>query len=44
MQLDEQVTEGTKHGSIRVDMHGAYGVMMALFKKNMVKKSSLKKY
>ena len=44
MQLDEQVTEGTKHGSIRADMHGTYGVMMALFQKNMVKKSSLKKY
>lgn len=44
MQLDEQVTEGARHRSIRADMHGAYGMMMALFKKNMVKKSSLKKY
>lgn len=43
MQLDVEVREGTKHRSIRVDMHGTYGVM-ALFKKNMVKKSSLKKY
>lgn len=34
MQLDEQVTEGTKHGSITVDMHGTYGVM-ALFKKKI---------
>ena len=43
MQLDEQVTEGTKHGSIRVDMHGAYGVMMALFKKKSGKKIKLEK-
>ena len=43
MQLDEQVTEGTKHRSIRVDMHGTYGVMALFKKKNLVKKSSLKK-
>ena len=43
MQLDEQVTEGTRHRSIRVDMHGTYGVMALFKKKNLVKKSSLKK-
>ena len=40
MQLDEQVTEGTKHRSIRVDMHGTYGVM-ALFKKKYGKKNGI---
>ena len=44
MQLDEQLREGTKHGSIRADMHGTYGVMALFKKKDMVKKSSLKKY
>ena len=38
MQLDEQVTEGTKHRSIRVDMRGTYGVM-ALFEKKYGKKN-----
>ena len=42
MQLDEQVTEGTKHRSIRVDMHGTYGVM-ALFKKKSGEKIKLEK-
>ena len=42
MQLDEQVREGTKHRSIRADMHGTYGVM-ALFKKKYGKKIKLEK-
>lgn len=42
MQLDEQVREGTKHRSIRVDMHGTYGVM-ALLKKKYGKKIKLEK-
>lgn len=43
MQLDEQVTEGTKHRSIRVDMHGAYGDD-GFIQKKYGKKIKLEKY